>query len=287
MLRELRESDAERVAALFEEAFGAARTIDAAEVRSWLANEELRPEWFRVLEVDGAVVGYGDIYVDVDGIALDVAAPGHWDVLIDWLEDEGRARKAPRVRLFVPEGHELAGIAEARGYSLWRSSYAMEIDLGSTPQARLPDGIVVRSYEEGDTDVLRASLNEAFADDPFWTGVSPSNFRAFYLGARGFDPALWLLAWDGDELAGFALAYSERGGDDTLGWVGTLGVRPAWRRRGLGEALLLSAFSALHGRGLARVGLGVDTQNATGALRLYERAGMRAVSRSDNWVKDA
>jgi mycothiol synthase len=286
MLRELRPDDAERVAQLFVESFGAARTIDAAEVRSWLANEELKPEWFRVLEVDGAVVGYGDIFVDENGIALDVAAPGHWDVLIDWLEDEGRARGAPRVRLFFPEGHELAGIAEARGYSLWRSSYTMEVDVVSAPQPRLPSGIVLRTYEDADDELLRSALNEAFAEDPFWTGVSPSSFRAFYLGARGFDPSLWLLARDGAELAGFALAYPERGGDETLGWVGTLGVRPAWRRRGLGEALLLSAFRALHERGLLRVGLGVDTQNVTGALRLYERAGMRPVSRGDNWVKD-
>jgi len=141
----------------------------------------------------------------------------------------------------------------------------------------------VRRYGEGDGDALLATLNEAFADDPFWQEVTPSSFRAFYLGARGFDPALWLLAWDGDELAGLSLAYPEREADAALGWIATLGVRLPWRRQGLGEALLRLSFSDLYARGLRRVGLGVDAQNVTGALRLYERVGMRAIRRSDNW----
>ena len=73
-------------------------------------------------------------------------------------------------------------------------------------------------------------------------------------------------------------------GEPGLGWVGILGVRSPWRRRGLGDALLRASFAALYERGLRRVGLGVDTENVTGALRLYERAGMRAVRRTDSWV---
>ena len=61
------------------------------------------------------------------------------------------------------------------------------------------------------------------------------------------------------------LANTERVGDPELGWIGTLGVRPAWRRRGLGEALLRAAFAELFARGRRRVGLGVDTENVTGA----------------------
>jgi ribosomal protein S18 acetylase RimI-like enzyme len=63
-------------------------------------------------------------------------------------------------------------------------------------------------------------------------------------------------------------------------------VRVPWRRRGLGEALLRSAFDALHARGFRRAGLGVDAENATGAVALYERAGMHVVRRADNWVLD-
>jgi ribosomal protein S18 acetylase RimI-like enzyme len=68
--------------------------------------------------------------------------------------------------------------------------------------------------------------------------------------------------------------------------VGTLGVRREWRRQGLGAALLQRAFVALYDRGLSTIGLGVDAENPTGALGLYERAGMRKLRQSDNWVLD-
>jgi ribosomal protein S18 acetylase RimI-like enzyme len=68
--------------------------------------------------------------------------------------------------------------------------------------------------------------------------------------------------------------------------VGTLSVRREWRRRGLGVSLLQRAFAALYDRGLPTIGLGVDAENPTGALGLYERAGMRKIRQSDNWVLD-
>ena len=89
-LRELRTNDAEHVAALFRSTFGDVRLIDAEEIRTWLANEDLKPEWLRVLELEGRVVGYGDIYPSDRDLALDAAAPGHWDVFLDWAEDEAR-----------------------------------------------------------------------------------------------------------------------------------------------------------------------------------------------------
>jgi len=288
-LRELREEDAERVAALFVEAFGDARRLDAEEVRSWLRNTELKPEWLRVLESDGRVVGYGDIWIQGGEVAIDVAAPAHWQPFFEWAETEARSRGLRRVRAYFPADHELADVATARGYRLWRSSYTMEIALDEAPPVVPPPplGTDVRSYDAARDDAaVRDALNESFAEDPFWRDVTQGAFRQFYVGARGFDPSLWLLAWDGDELAGLALAYGERVGDPSLGWVGTLGVRPRWRRRGLGEMLLRGAFRELHARRLRRVGLGVDTENVTGALRLYERAGMRPIRRADNWVLD-
>lgn len=282
-LRQLREEDAEAVAQLFEAAFGDARPMDAEEIRSWLRNGEIDPDCLRVLEIDGRVVGYGDLYVEPDVIQLDVAAPGHWETFFDWAEAEARSRGVPRVRAYFDHGHALEELVASRGYRYFRSSYTMEIALDALLAVTLPEGIELRTYRDEDEPVLRAALNDAFAADPFWHEVTPPNFREFYLGSRGQDPALWLLAWDGDELAGFSLSYPERTGDQTLGWVGSLGVRAPWRRRGLGGALLRASFNALYDRGLRRVGLGVDSQNATGALGVYEGAGMRRVGQNDNW----
>jgi ribosomal protein S18 acetylase RimI-like enzyme len=164
----------------------------------------------------------------------------------------------------------------------------MQIEPSGPPEVSpLPAGLAVRTYRDEDAEPLRAALNEAFVDGRDWHDVSAGNFREFFLRARGFDPALWLLAFDGDELAGFSLAYAGRGGDPELGWIGTLGVRRPWRRRGLGEALLRRSFAALYDRGFRRVGLGVDAENPTGARRLYERAGMRAIRQQDRWERRA
>ena len=74
-------------------------------------------------------------------------------------------------------------------------------------------------------------------------------------------------------------------GDPAFGWVGVLGVRKAWRKRGLGRALLLHSFGDFRDRGAARVGLGVDAENTTGAVRLYESAGMHVVRRMDTYER--
>lgn len=281
-LRPAGEQDAEAIAALFRAAYGDARPYDAAEILQWLRNTELRPEWKVVLEHEGRVVGYGDVWVEEDEVALDLAAPGHEERLLDWAESQAEGR---RVRVYFPAGHELERLCEARGYRYWRSSFTMGASLDEEPpEPRVPAGLELRSYRDDDEARVVAALNESFAGDPFFHEVTPSNFREFNLRGRGFEPQLWVLAWDGEELAGFSLAYAERSGEPGLGWIGTLGVRPRWRRRGLGEALLLESFRRLRDRGLTRVGLGVDAENVTGALRLYERVGMRRVRQGDNWV---
>jgi len=60
---------------------------------------------------------------------------------------------------------------------------------------------------------------------------------------------------------------------------------PPLRRRGVGHALLLRAFVDFHERGFRRVVLGVDAESPTGAVGLYESAGMRVLHRFDSYVK--
>ena len=71
-----------------------------------------------------------------------------------------------------------------------------------------------------------------------------------------------------------------------MGWVGTLGVRREWRKRGIGMSLLRHSFNEFYRRGKRKVGLGVDAQNLTGALRLYESAGMHVHQAFDQYEKE-
>ena len=102
--------------------------------------------------------------------------------------------------------------------------------------------------------------------------------------APRFDPALITVAWAGDEVVGLALGFPKTMGD--WGWIRNLGVRAAWRRRGLGLALLHESFRRFHETGETTVALGVDSENPTGATRLYERAGMRVLWQADVWQKE-
>jgi mycothiol synthase len=175
-----------------------------------------------------------------------------------------------------------ASWARRRGYESVRRSWRMRIDMTEPPPApKLPEPIRIRPFvRERDERATWAAVDEAFRDH--W-GSRPIPFELWRkrIDADQFDPSLWLLAVDGDEIAGTSLC--ERYLD--MGWIGSLAVRRAWRRRGLGMALLLHSFGEFWRRGRRTVALGVDSENITGATRLYERAGMRVDRAHDLYVK--
>lgn len=285
MLRPLRVEDAEAVARAFERAYGSERSVSPETVRSWLENDSLEPDLLRVVEVDGEVVGYGDLDVREGDVHVDLAAPGHEEAIFAWAEATARHRRAQRVRVVVTEGHPAEEILRERGYDNWRASFRMERSLSDLPTPDMPSGFDFRDLDIEDLDTVRRARNEFFADAPMDHQVSEKEYYANNVKAPGFDPSLWTLAWDGDELAGFVSAFPQSEGNRRLGTVEELGVRARWRRRGLAEALLLTAFHDLARRGLPRVRLGVDAANVAGALRLYEKVGMHVVARWNNWVR--
>ena len=171
-------------------------------------------------------------------------------------------------------------LLEGLGMSLIRQSYRMRIDFNEPiPSASWPDGLSVRTYnhtEDGEA-VFRAQ-DEAFKDH--WGYVETPFDQAyerwlhFNVHQDGFDPSLWFLAMDGEEIAGMSLCKHRAEDEAEIGWVSVLCVRRPWRNKGIGLALLHHSFAVLRDRGKQGVGLGVDAENLTGATRLYERAGM-------------
>jgi GNAT superfamily N-acetyltransferase len=180
---------------------------------------------------------------------------------------------------------------EDRGLTLQRHFWRMVIDFdGAPPEPVWPEGLHVSTYAaEDDLLAVFRAQEEAFRDH--WGFVEQPEEEAFAewqkwaLGREKFDPALWFLAMDGDEIAGVCLCRRDFSEDADMGWVGTLGVRKGWRKRGLGLALLQHAFNVFHQEGKLRVGLGVDAASLTGATRLYEKAGMNVARRYDNYEK--
>ena len=162
------------------------------------------------------------------------------------------------------------------GYLPLRYHWRMEIVLDGPPSVpKFPEGIQLRPFVKGEHDVaVWQAQNEAFRDHWGSHDQTLEEWKHSRFGDPEFDPSLWAIAWEGDEVAGFSLNRFRMG----IGWIRTLGVRRPWRKRGLGEALLYHSFGEFYRRGMKTIGLGVDAQNPTGATRLYQKVGMYAAS---------
>jgi mycothiol synthase len=172
-------------------------------------------------------------------------------------------------------------LLEKFGYTSVRHFFTMvRPDLEDIPEAPLPDGLEVRPVEMEDLPAIRAAMVEAFRDH--W-GFNEENEPSVeqWLENPNFDPSLWRVAWQGDQVAGMVLSYIDARENETYhrkrGWTEEISVRRPWRRRGLARALLVQSLHAVRARGMHEAALGVDAQNPTGALRLYESVGFRAV----------
>jgi ribosomal protein S18 acetylase RimI-like enzyme len=167
-------------------------------------------------------------------------------------------------------------LLEALGFHEARRFYRMQVDLDGAPsEPEKLEGIRIETFEPEHARAFHAALNEALSDDWGFVGMPFEEWRRHRLDSPDTDTSLWFLAWDGGEVAGTIRCDNKRFGG---GFVGALGVRRPWRGRGIGTALLRRAFAEYYGRGIKRVSLGVDSENRSGATRLYERAGMRVVS---------
>jgi len=205
--------------------------------------------------------------------------------MLDWAEVRA-GEKAQRTFAGSWSSNErLLGKLERRGFRLIRHSHRMKIDLDHpTPEPVWPEGVQVRSFRPGDEGAFYETHQETFEDS--WEPIEEpyDEWTHWHLESPAFVPELWFLAVEDDQPAGFAICHPHRA-DAELGWVGILGVRRPWRKRGLGRALLLHAFAEFRKRGLRGAGLGVDAESITGANRLYESAGMHVAARFDIYEK--
>jgi mycothiol synthase len=253
-----------------------------------------------VLGPDGDIVAYCDVFDLYDPhvrifcygkVHPDHADKGLASVLLNWAEARARCsiQLAPAEAQVMLLGNILscdqAGHEnyQKSGFSLVRESNRMSIELDrELSEPVWPDGIMVRNFVLGqDDEIMIQALRESFSDHwgfverPFEAELV--SFRHRWSNDPDFDPDLYFLAVEGDEIAGVSLCYRKIEEDPEMGWVGSLGVRRAWRRKGIGLALLLNSFQELRRIGKKRAGLGVDADNLTGATHLYEKAGMQSI----------
>jgi mycothiol synthase len=262
-----------------------------------------------VFTPEGQIVGYVEVW-DLHEVPSRIyiwgrvhpnyQGQGIGSYLMQWAEN--RARQAmPRVpadarvscQASCASSYEPARqLLQSLGMVLVRHFWQMEIELAGPPEVEsVPEGIVIRSMipqqeERAVIQAVRDSFKDhwGYVEQPFEQEYK--RWLHFMNNDPDYDPALWFVALDGEEIAGISLCDFKSHEDPKMGWVGTLGVRRPWRRRGLGVALLQHSFRELYERGQKKVGLGVDAASLTGATRLYERAGMHVARQYDTYEKE-
>jgi GNAT superfamily N-acetyltransferase len=186
-------------------------------------------------------------------------APGDaWAVHADTL-----AGNEPAIRLY-----RRAGLAPARH---WFEMVAHTDGGGRALTEALPDGLSIVPYSPGFVHDLYAAHMEAFADHWGYQRRPEAEWLRLTVDSATFLPALSRIAVEGTHIAGYCLAYTDP--QPHRVYVGHVGTRRPWRRRGVASALLGAVLAAAGSAGTREVVLNVDASSPTGAVGVYERAG--------------
>lgn len=208
--------------------------------------------------------------------------------VLAWQQDVARARfaaegrGAPVARSFSREENRSHGaLLTAAGFAMVRYFTEMERPLSGLPRPAAPRGVVVVPFIPELGEAVRLAHNEAFADHWGSEARSPEKWR-YFLNHESFRPDLSSVALDevSGEVAGYQMsmedpeAFSREG--LRCGYTDILGVRRAWRGRGIAPALLADAMARYKAAGMDSATLDVDSENPSGAVALYKNLGYTA-----------
>ena len=166
------------------------------------------------------------------------------------------------------------------GLELAVAEHEMRRPTTLTEQRPFPVELTLRPWSEDAAPLFHHAYAGAFRDRPGFPGWDEAHWRAAFAAGDGFRPDLSVVVLEGAEPAAFAVLWVEEG----TGWITQMGVRPAWRGKGLGEALLARALTAFAKEGIETAALEVATNNPA-ARALYERMGFAVLSGYESWRK--
>jgi GNAT superfamily N-acetyltransferase len=266
-------------------------------------------------EVEGKAVGYGRAWWEING-------DGRWlgfhliFLLPEWRgkgigeavlwHNEQRLRaiaeemvKSGQLAADAPRSYEFWAsdtevekkeLLEQAGYAPIRYGFHMVRTLAEPVEITpLPEGLEVRPALPEQYRAIWDAGQEAFQDHWNFVPEPEEEFQKMLLGPD-FDPSLWRVAWEGEQVAGMVLNFISAAENQEYqrkrGYTEGISVRRPWRRRGLARALLTRSLQMFKDLGYEEAALGVDAENPNGALQLYESVGFRVVKRELVYRKD-
>jgi mycothiol synthase len=294
------DADAPAIVELMNEreiSFGGDPYFTVAEIRDMAAG------WARDVETDsrlaftpdGRIVGmavvapppdggtFGDTFA---GVRLDFQGRGVGRALLAWEFERLRelhAELSPDIPWTVNVGANVTDdrsirLFERFGMSPVRYFFEMLLPIAELRPVDMPSGFRVGPFDAELAERLYEADDEAFSDHWGHERQPYDKWRTTTIDSELFRPELTRVAFDGDDIAAYVLSY-----DDGIGshYIGQVGTRQPWRRRGLAGALMSETIAAAAASGKTLATLGVDADNPTGALGVYERLGFAPRQR---WV---
>ncbi|NEA35632.1 GNAT family N-acetyltransferase [Streptomyces sp. SID13031] len=252
------------------------------------------------LWIDGVMVAYGVVYwrknlVDVDRLNTDSAVRATWRrrglgrALLTWMisrahelheEHHPDVADAELNVNAISTNLGAAALFTGLGFEECRYSFTLQRLFDTPiPAVGLPDGLRLVSFEPAYDEALRLTHNEVFLDHWGSTPKDEETWKVWFTGSRAFRAGLAFLVLDGEQIVAYAIGYEYEADTAVTGirevYVGQVGTVRSHRGRGLAAVALSALMTQAAETGFKRASLGVDTQNPTGALSLYERLGFQ------------
>jgi mycothiol synthase len=281
---------------------------DVDDLTAWFVNERLDLALdSRVVTADGEIVGWGTVmdlgdHRDEYALRLDGRVHPDWRgrgigaAIVGWqlarsreLHDARHPEMGARFALGVTEAHvRLERLVTRLGLRPVQYYFSMQRPLDDLPDVPALEGIDLAPYDWARDDEVRRAHNVAFVDHFGTAERDAYAWRTWFTGQRAFRPDLSRLALAEDAVVGYALVYEHEADTAATGvreaYLGQIGVLPAGRGRGIAKAAIAAALRAAAEDGAERAGLTVDSENTTGALRLYEGLGFEVTHRETVWA---
>ncbi len=180
-------------------------------------------------------------------------------------------------------------LLRTRGYEPVRHGFSMvRPDLDNIPDLPLPEGLELRQADLSQWRQIWEAAREAFRDHWGAHEWPEERFEGWQVQPT-FNPALWQVAWDDDEVAGGVLTFIDHEENEEYGrlrgYTETIFTRRQWRQRGLARALIARSLQRQKELGMTESSLGVDAENLSGALNLYKSMGFQVVKRFTTYRK--
>jgi ribosomal protein S18 acetylase RimI-like enzyme len=248
--------------------------------------------WWEKLEDGGllySVVGF--LHPDWRRKRIGTAMLQHAEARMRQIAAEHETTGEKLFQVWANESEQsLQALLENQGYRPARYFFEMTRDINMPlPAAPLPPGLEVRPVTEAHYRSIFEAANEAFRDH--WGFVDRTFEEEFphWIEDPDFNPSLWKVAWDGDQIAGMVQNFVNKAENAEYqrkrGYTEGISVRRPWRKLGLARSLLVQSIAMFKEMGMDETALGVDAENLSGALKLYQGVGYKEVKRNMSYRK--